>query len=171
MLLKSGMISIDHLRSILDIRYVLIGGALKNTAGTGLPASLSDIWGNRYVQVCRIAEGAEADVIEPCIGRQMFWNDGSGGTEIIVEEYRDEARRSEMLRVRHDSCEKMLVGYDNTGGSQKRGIGCFRVSYRHHGGELIHGLSGKFSKNELGINGRVWRNDHLHSGGFGLRAF
>jgi hypothetical protein len=112
---KSGMITNEQLRTVFDVQHLLIGGALKNTAGTGLGASLLDIWGSRYVQVCRIAEGPDSDVLEPCIGRQFMWNDGAGGEEIIVEEYRDEARRSDMLRVRHDSVEKMLVSYDDSG--------------------------------------------------------
>lgn len=112
--LKSGMISIDHIRAAFDIQYVLIGGSLKNTAGTGLSATLADIWGTQYIQVCRIAEG-NSDILEACIGRQMFWNDGSGSTEIIVEEYLDPARRSTMLRVRHDSTEKLLTSYDSSG--------------------------------------------------------
>lgn len=112
---KSGNIGMEHVRAAFDIDYLLVPGALMNTANTGLAASLSDIWGSRYVQVCRIATGAESDVIEPCIGRQLVWNDGGGSMDDIVEEYYDPSRRSWMLRVRHDSVEKLIVSYDEDG--------------------------------------------------------
>ena len=56
--------------------------------------------------VCRIA--TDSDIKSPCIGRTLHWaEDGSeiGGT---VETYRDESVRGDVVRVRHQTDEKML---------------------------------------------------------------
>ena len=48
------------------------------------------------------------DIQEPCVGRTFHWSaDGSsmGGT---VETYRDETKRSNIVRVRQDTDEKVL---------------------------------------------------------------
>jgi hypothetical protein len=109
---KTGTISQAQLEAYLDIP-LLIAGAMYNTAGRSATASLSDLWGTRYAMLCRVAEGDTADVIEPCIGRSFVWNEGAQQT-VIVEQYRDEAVRSDMLRVRHDVDWAFLASYDSS---------------------------------------------------------
>lgn len=109
---KTGQIGMTHLQTYFDIPRILIAGALYNTSNNPQAASLSDIWGSRYVMLCRVAEGDSADVIEPCIGRTFYWNEGAT-QEVIVEQYRDEGVRSDILRVRHDVQEAFLASYDD----------------------------------------------------------
>lgn len=94
------------LAAVFDIESVLVADSQKNTATEGQSASLSDIWSNEYVMVCRVAR--TQDLAEPCIGRTFHWGeDGSriGGT---VESYREEDIRSDVMRVRHQVGEKVL---------------------------------------------------------------
>jgi hypothetical protein len=56
--------------------------------------------------VCRIA--TSNDLQDPCVGRTLHWAaDGStiGGT---VESYREESKRGDVIRVRHDVDEVVL---------------------------------------------------------------
>lgn len=107
---KTGRITIEHLRTYFDVERILVAGALYNTANRNQNASLSDIWGTQYAMLCKIADG---DVTEPCIGRTFHWDEsGQAGPPVIVEEYYDNKRRSNILRVRHDTDEAFLASYD-----------------------------------------------------------
>lgn len=94
------------LAQVFDLEHILVGGSSKNGATEGQSASPTQIWSDEYAMVCKVATGN--DFREPCIGRTFHWDeDGSsiGGT---VETYRDEVVRSNITRVRNDSCEVVL---------------------------------------------------------------
>lgn len=109
---KTGRVTVDHLKTVFDVPKVLIAGGLYNSAKKGQSASLSDIWGARYAMLCKTANG---DITEPCVGRTFLWNEGQNGSLPIVEEYREEQTRGNVLRVRHDSIESFLASYDEDG--------------------------------------------------------
>lgn len=109
---KTGQITMSHLQTYFDVPKIMVAGALYNASNNPQAANLSDIWGSRYAMLCRVAEGDSADVIEPCIGRTFYWNEGAN-QEVIVERYRDENVRSDVLRVRHDVQEAFLASYDD----------------------------------------------------------
>lgn len=101
-----GDITVDMLAKAFDLKYVLIAGSAKNTANSGQTASLSSIWDRTQVSVGRIAEGN--DIREAAFGRTFHWSaDGSqiGG---VVESYRDEKVRSDVIRCRMDIHQKAL---------------------------------------------------------------
>jgi hypothetical protein len=112
---KTGRVTIDHLKTVFDVPKVLAAGALYNNAKIGQNASLADIWGSRYAMLCKTAEGPGADITVPSIGRTFLWNEGQNGSMPIVEEYREEGVRGNILRVRHDSSESFLSSYDEDG--------------------------------------------------------
>ena len=108
---KAGDISAELLAQVFDLDFVIVAGASKNAANEGQAADLESFWSNEYAMLCRVATGS--DIREPCIGRTFHWaEDGStiGGT---TEEYRDEAVRSKIIRVRHDVDEVII--YANLG--------------------------------------------------------
>lgn len=103
---RASEITPQALAFVFDLGMVLVGGEPKNTADEGQSVSIAPIWSNEYAAVCRVA--VSGDIREPCVGRTFHWSaDGStiGGT---VEEYRDENQRSDIIRVRHDTDEKVL---------------------------------------------------------------
>lgn len=111
---KTGRVTIEHLRTVFDVERILVAGALYNSSKKGQDASLSDVWGTRYAMLCKTAD-AGVDVTEPCIGRTFLWNEGQNGSLPVVEQYREEGVRGDVLRVRHDSSESFLASYDEDG--------------------------------------------------------
>jgi len=103
---KASDITPQMLAQVFDLDYVLIAGSAKNTAKEGQTASLSSIWSSEYAMVARI--GTTNDPKEPCIGRTFHW--GEDGSEIggVVESYRDESVRSDIIRCRMDTDELIL---------------------------------------------------------------
>jgi hypothetical protein len=99
-------ITADQLARCFDLDYVLVAGSAKNTANEAQTRSLSPIWSDEYAMVARLCTGP--DLREPGLGRTFHWGaDGSqiGGT---VETYRDETVRSDIVRVRNQTDEKLL---------------------------------------------------------------
>lgn len=99
-------ITAEMMSRVFDLPKIIVAGSAKNTANEGQTVSIAPVWSNDYAIVARIAD--TADIREPCLGRTFHWSaDGSqiGGT---VETYRDETVRSDMVRVRHETHEKVL---------------------------------------------------------------
>jgi len=94
------------LADVFDLPKILVAGSAKNTANQGQTRSLSSIWSSSYAMVCKTADSN--DLREPCIGRTFHWS--ADGSEIggLVESYRDETKRSNIVRVRMDVHEKII---------------------------------------------------------------
>jgi hypothetical protein len=60
----------------------------------------------------RVASGL--DITEPCIGRTFLWTEDSPANP-IVESYRDETVRSDIVRVRHNVDECYIQSKDSSG--------------------------------------------------------
>ena len=103
----AGSITEQMLAQAFDIDHVIVGGSARNSATEGQTASIAEIWSGEYVMVARVAE--TDSIKEPCIGRTFhFAGDGSDPLG-LVETYRDEASRADIVRVRHEVQEKMLT--------------------------------------------------------------
>jgi hypothetical protein len=102
-----GDINVGHIAAAFDLPYVFVAGGVKNAATPGQAARVASIWNDDMVWIGRVATSGR--IKEPCVGRTIHWSaDGSsiGGT---VESYRDENRRSDMIRVRMDTDEKLIL--------------------------------------------------------------
>lgn len=62
-----------------------------------------DIWGNQYASLVTVSDGGD-DLSQPCLGRTFLWTDDSP-TNITMEVYRDEAKRSNAYRARQHTGE------------------------------------------------------------------
>ncbi|MCX7429018.1 MAG: hypothetical protein NTW96_25750 [Planctomycetia bacterium] len=100
-------ITASMLAQAFDLDFVLVAGGIKNTANEAATASISEIWGDEYAMLARVA--TSQDPQEPCLGRTFIWSgDGPGapgsGEElaILVEEYREEKVRGSVIRARND---------------------------------------------------------------------
>lgn len=104
---KASDVTPQLLAQVFDVDMVLVAGSSKNTAKEGQTASLSQIWSDSYVSVARIP--TSNDIREPGLGRTFHW--GEDGSQIggLVESYRDEPKRSDIIRVRNDTHEKVLM--------------------------------------------------------------
>jgi hypothetical protein len=99
-------ITIEMLKAVFDLDYIIVAGGTKNTATEGQTVTPDQLWDGTKAMVCRVAE--TNDIREPCLGRIFHW--GEDGSEIggLVETYRDETVRSDIVRVRHDVQEQVL---------------------------------------------------------------
>lgn len=96
------------LADLLDLDQVLVGRAVYNAGPEGGTASISPVWSNLYAMVAVTAK--TESLTEPCVGRTMLWAADSP-TNVVVEQYRNEARRSDVFRVRHHVDELVFDPY------------------------------------------------------------
>lgn len=99
-------ITMQALADLFGVQKLIVAGGQKNTADEGQNASLASLWPDARAMICRVA--VTGDIREPCIGRSLHW--GGGGSQIggVVESYRDETVRSDIIRHRMDTDEKRL---------------------------------------------------------------
>lgn len=97
----------------LGIENVYVGNANYNTAKKGVTtAVLSEIWGTTYIWVGNINPGPSSLQDPGVSGVTLVWNEEGG--LYVTESYRDEDRRSDMIRVRQHTIEKCINGNAGT---------------------------------------------------------
>lgn len=89
----------------LGIERLLIGRIAVDNSKNRTTASLSKVWGNDFIWVGNIQSG---DPFAGGAGRTFTWNEEGG--VFVTESYRDEKRRSDMVRVRQHTDEKVIDG-------------------------------------------------------------
>jgi hypothetical protein len=94
------------LAQYFGVDQILVGGAIKDGAKKGVTASISDIWDDEYVGLFKVSDGGQ-DLRDPCLGRSFLWTADSP-TNLVTEQYRDDPRRSEVYRVRHNIDEAFV---------------------------------------------------------------
>lgn len=95
-----------QLSEVFDLDFILVGGGSENTANEGQTPTPSQIWSGEYAMVAKIA--VSNDIREPCVGRTFHFAGDGSDVDGMVEEYREEAVRSNIIRVRHDVDELVL---------------------------------------------------------------
>ncbi len=93
------------------ITQVLIGRARQNTAKKGAAKSVSQIWPNTHIWVGYVNPSARTPQ-EGGAGFTFHWN-AEGGL-FVTETYRNESARSNMVRVRQHTTEKVTDGTQGT---------------------------------------------------------
>lgn len=93
----------------LGIEQILIGKARKNGAKKGQSYSASNVWANTYCWVGKVASG---DFSNQGAGRTLVWNKEGGLW--VTESYREEKIRSDVMRVRQNTAEKIIDGAAGT---------------------------------------------------------
>jgi len=102
-----GDITAAMLANLFLLSNVIVAGSPKNTAAEGQPLAIGPIWDNEYALVTRLCQ--TNDIREPGLGRTFHWDaDGSqvGGA---FETYREESIRGDVVRVRHQVGEKLIL--------------------------------------------------------------
>jgi hypothetical protein len=85
------------------ITQVLVGRARYDSAKKGQAFSSARVWSDTYIWVGSVAEG---DFMNGGAGRTIVWNEEGG--LFVTEAYRDEKRRSGVIRVRQNTAEKVV---------------------------------------------------------------
>ena len=98
------LLSEAEIAAALGIQTLLVGRAAYNTAGKNKSYSGSFVVPDTKIIVGQISGG---EFTAGGIGRTLVWSvDAPGG--FVSESYRDEARRSNVLRVRMNTAEKLI---------------------------------------------------------------
>lgn len=93
--------------ALWDIEQVLVPDAVQNMGKDGdATATLSPVWAGGTGGFYKVAK--TRNLKEPCIGRTFNWTGDGGSITGAVEEYREEASRGNVYRVRHQTDEKLL---------------------------------------------------------------
>lgn len=109
---SSANMTADVLAGLFGIKEIIVGSPAYNTAQKGAAISLSQVWPTGVAYLALLTtENAPLDT--PCIGRTILWTEDSP-TFPLVETYRDESVRSEIVRVRMHTDEilQQAVGDD-----------------------------------------------------------
>lgn len=96
--------SAQEVAEALNVSRVLIGKAAKNNAKKGQSYSGTFIWGNNKIVLARLGAG---EFTAGGLGRTLLWSEDSS-SPLVTETYRDEARRSNVIRCRHNTSEKLI---------------------------------------------------------------
>lgn len=124
---RPGALNLQAVMTALNIPKLLVAGGVFNSANEGQAASFGSIWDDDMALLCKTPD--TDDMREVCLGRTLHWSeDGSnvddddpGVVGTTVEAYRDEPKRADKLRARHDvseldillSCGELLTGVDS----------------------------------------------------------
>lgn len=85
---------------------ILVGASIYDAAKKGKSVSATAVWSNEYALLARVSSGG-MDLREPALGRTFLWTTDSPSM-ITTEQYREEQRRAEIYRVRHQVVEKLV---------------------------------------------------------------
>lgn len=88
-----------------EIANIRIGDAVVDTAQVGRPASLSRVWTPDYIWVGNVQGG---DYSAGGAGRTLIWTGDTDGNLFVSETYRKEDIRSDVIRVRSNTDEKIV---------------------------------------------------------------
>lgn len=108
---NANSMTVEQMAMLLDIEKLLVGGSIYNSAKKGQDASIADLWNKEYAMLTITSDAP--DVSAPCIGRTFLWTQDSP-SNTVVEQYREEAKRSDIFRVRHDTDERLLKSFDDS---------------------------------------------------------
>jgi hypothetical protein len=101
-----------QLARLFGVSRVIVAGAIYDSAGMGQDATIADIWSYEYAALIKIGQGQ--DITQPCVGRTFLWTEDSPQNP-IVEQYREENRRSDIFRVRHHVGEQLIQSKNTSG--------------------------------------------------------
>ena len=102
---QRGNVAPSLLAQYFEVEKVIVGDAMYNGAKKGQDASLTQMWNPEYAMLC--VTDASPEFETPSIGRTFLWTEDSP-ENVVVESYRDETIRGDVVRVRHDTDEEFI---------------------------------------------------------------
>ncbi len=99
---------LNALADILGVKNIIVGKAIYNSAKEGKSFVSADVWSDDFAMVAVI--GASERLSDPSMGRTFLWTQDSP-ENATVEQYRDDAARSDIFRVRQHVDEIVIDPY------------------------------------------------------------
>jgi len=103
---KRGDIPAELLATAFGVERVLIGKGRYNSAKKGQTAVLADIWNDEYAMLC--VTSSVNDIKTPSLGRTFRWTKDCP-QNVMVESYREEQTRSDIIRARQHTDEEIIL--------------------------------------------------------------
>jgi len=109
---KPGAVTRQMLADCFDLDEIIVADSARDSANEGQSVDIAPMWSDEYAMLARVARTSNPE--EPALCRTIHWSeDGSqiGGT---LETYYDDASRGDIVRVRHETQEKVFytsLGY------------------------------------------------------------
>lgn len=98
-------ITLEQAAKALEIKEIIIGGRNYDNAKEGAAAAnMVPIWPNSTFLLAKLGEG---DFANGGIGRTITWTEDASGL-YVPETYREEVTRSDIVRVRQNTTEKII---------------------------------------------------------------
>jgi len=86
---------------LTGLEYVFVGGAVYSSLAEGRTWSGAYVWPSTDVLICRVAADAgPTNPMAPSTGRTAVWTEDASLGDLVIESYRDETRRGQVLRAR-----------------------------------------------------------------------
>ncbi len=103
---QKGVATEELLAELFGIDQVVVAGGIENKANEGQAVNPGQIWGDNVVLA---HVDPSQDLKAPNYGRTFAWTGETGGGDnlAVVESYREETKRSDIHRARHDVDEKV----------------------------------------------------------------
>lgn len=99
----AGDFTMSHFQAAFDLPKILVAGGAKNTANAGQTASLSTIWDDDIMAICKTGGG----IVDPCLGHTMHWGEDGSAIGTAMESYESNEVRGNVIRARMDTDEHL----------------------------------------------------------------
>lgn len=97
----------NALAKLIGLRRILVGDAVYDTKEEGIDHVGGTIWSDSYATLCVTApQGSNLSM--GCVGRTFVWTESADAEDVVIETYRDEDKRSNMIRARQ-FCDENLI--------------------------------------------------------------
>jgi hypothetical protein len=99
------MVNQEDIAKAFNLTQCLVASATIDSGKKGQDSSLAPIWSTSHIFLGQVASG---DFTSGGVGRTLVWDADCPGGLFTTETYRDEDRRSQIVRVRTNSTEKII---------------------------------------------------------------
>jgi hypothetical protein len=93
------------LAALFDVENIHIANAVRKTSAEGATTALGSIWDDDKAILALVQPGD--DIQTPTVARTFHWSEDSE-LDGVVESYRDESVRADVIRCRHQTGEKVM---------------------------------------------------------------
>jgi hypothetical protein len=94
------------LADLFGLQKIVVAGAPRNSAKKGADFSGANVWTDSVFGLIRVPTGM--DLEEVCAARTFVWDGDGAGIGGVFETYRDESKRADIMRFRHERKVKTL---------------------------------------------------------------
>ena len=104
--IKPANITKEILANCFDLREIIVADSSKDTANEGQDVSIGQIWSDEYAFLFKSARTDRIE--EPTCARTIHWGEDGSTIGGQIETYYEDQSRGDIVRVRHDSQERVM---------------------------------------------------------------